>query len=336
MLEHGGRLQRAARRYGIAPELWLDLSTGISPFAWPVPPIPANAWHRLPEDDDGLIDIARAYYAAPQLLPVAGSQAAIQGLPRLRATSRVGVIAPGYAEHAHAWREGGHAVETLPAYELFADAARFDVIVLIHPNNPGGDTFSCDALLHLHAQLSARGGWLIVDEAFIDATPEHSLAAFADREGLIVLRSVGKFFGLAGARAGFVCATSTLLTTLRERLGPWTLTGPARHVLKLVLADSEWQRQQRERLHASAHRLAAMLSEHGLVPSAGCAFFQWRQDERAAALHEALARRGILTRLFESPESLRFGLPGDEGGFARLNAALCEIVNEGVREGSSA
>lgn len=336
MLEHGGRLQRAARRYGIAPEHWLDLSTGISPFAWPVPPIPAGAWQRLPEDDDGLIEIARAYYAAPQLLPVAGSQAAIQGLPRLRTSSRVGVIAPGYAEHAHAWREAGHAVETLPAGELFANAARFDVIVLIHPNNPGGDTFTRDGLLQLHARLAARGGWLLVDEAFIDATPEHSLAAFTEREGLIVLRSVGKFFGLAGARAGFVCAAPALLTALREQLGPWTLTGATRHVLKLALADRDWQRQQRERLHASGHRLAALLAEHELMPSGGCAFFQWRRDERAAALHEALARRGILTRLFDAPASLRFGLPGDEAGFARLDSALREVVNEIVSEGCSA
>ena len=216
-----------------------------------MPPIPANAWRRLPEDDDGLIEIAREYYAAPQLLPVAGSQAAIQALPRLRAASRVGVIAPGYAEHAHAWREAGHTVETLPAGELLASASRFDVIVLIHPNNPGGDVFTRDSLLQLHAQLAARGGWLIVDEAFIDASPGHSLAGCSDRDGLIVLRSVGKFFGLAGARAGFVCAAPALLTALRKRSGPWTLTGPARDVLKLALADRDWQRQQRERLHSA-------------------------------------------------------------------------------------
>ena len=107
MLEHGGRLLRAARRYGIEPAHWLDLSTGIAPFAWPVPTIPASAWHRLPEDDDGLIEVARDYYAVTHLLPVAGSQAAIQALPRMRAPCRVGVIAPGYAEHAHAWRSAG-------------------------------------------------------------------------------------------------------------------------------------------------------------------------------------------------------------------------------------
>src|SRR5580658_6322917 len=139
MLEHGGRLLRAARIYGIAPADWLDLSTGISPFAWPVPPIPATAWTRLPDDEDGLAEVAQTYYGAPQLLPVAGSQAAIQTLPLLRSMSRVGVIAPGYNEHAHAWRRAGHQVIELAAEALLAQVDDVDVIVLIHPNNPGGD-----------------------------------------------------------------------------------------------------------------------------------------------------------------------------------------------------
>ncbi|MEO6687638.1 MAG: threonine-phosphate decarboxylase CobD [Dokdonella sp.] len=326
MLEHGGRLLRAAHRYGIAPTDWLDLSTGISPFAWPVPPVPASAWHRLPDDDDGLIEVAREYYGTSSLLPIAGSQAAIQALPLLRERSRVGILAPGYAEHAHAWCSRGHAVETLPAAELLAQEARLDVILLIHPNNPAGDLFERDALLSLHATLSARGGWLIVDEAFVDATPERSLCDAVGRDGLIVLRSIGKFFGLAGARAGFACAVPTLLDALRERLGPWTLSGPSRHVLKLALADRDWQGQARVRLHASSARLGALLPMHGLAVSAGCAFFQWCCDDRADALHEVLATRGILTRVFDTPASLRFGLPADDAAFARLERALHEVT----------
>lgn len=326
MLEHGGRLHRAAHRYGIALPDWLDLSTGISPFAWPVPAIPAQAWHRLPEDDDGLLETARDYYGVANLLPVAGSQAAIQVLPRLRPRSRVGVIAPGYAEHAHAWREAGHEVATLPAPELIAQAQRFDVIVLIHPNNPGGDTFAREELLALHAGLAARGGWLIVDEAFIDATPERSIVEASDRDALVVLRSVGKFFGLAGARAGFVLTSMSLLDAVRERLGPWTLGGPTRHVVRHALADRAWQAQARPRLHTTSARLAALLATHGFAPDAGTAFFQWHRSERAPALHVALARRGILTRLFEQPASLRFGLPADEAAFARLDIALREAV----------
>lgn len=322
MLEHGGRLLRASHAYGIPAQDWLDLSTGISPFAWPVPPIPASAWHRLPEDDDGLLDAARRYYGQPSLLPVHGSQAAIQAMPALRGRSRVGVLAPGYAEHAHAWQRAGHTVERRDADALFEQGRRYDVVVLIHPNNPGGESFEPDNLLAWHERLSRRGGWLVVDEAFIDATPARSLCSQVARPGLVVLRSVGKFFGLAGARAGFVSAEPSLLIALRERLGPWSLSGPARHAVKLALDDVEWQVAQRGRLHSASERLAALLARHGLPPAAGCAFFQWCRHEQASAWHRALARRGVLVRLFDHPASLRFGLPGDEAAFARLDEAL--------------
>jgi L-threonine-O-3-phosphate decarboxylase len=331
MLEHGGRLLRAVRDYGIAREEWLDLSTGINLQGFPPPPIPAQAWQRLPEDDDGLLDAARAYYGAAHVLAVAGTQAAIQALPALRASSRVGVISPGYAEHAQAWRRTGHAVETLDADSLFAQADRFDVIVLIHPNNPGCERFETQALLALHARLAARGGWLIVDEAFIDATPECSVSAYSDREGLIVLRSVGKFFGLAGARVGFVCAAATLLENVREHLGPWTLSGPARYVVEAALRDEVWHGLARADLQARSMHLQQLLSKHGLAPTAACAFFQWHRDDDAPALHRALARQGILTRVFDEPVSLRFGVPAGDAAFARLDRALALIRAESAR-----
>jgi cobalamin biosynthesis protein CobC len=326
MLEHGGRLHRAACEYGIPVGQWLDLSTGISPFGWSVPEIPAAAWQRLPEDDDGLIDTARTYYEAQHVLPVAGSQAAIQVLPLLRASCSVGIIAPGYAEHAHAWQRAGHRVERHSANELMANPQRWDVLVLIHPNNPGGERFDVDALLRVHADLAARGGWLVVDEAFMDVTPAGSLCSYADREGLVVLRSVGKFFGLAGARAGFVCATPALLHALQEKLGPWTLSGPTRYVLQRALGDRAWHAQARMRLMSASERLAALLAKHRLDPAGGCAMFQWCRHDAAPALHRSLAKLGILTRLFEEIPSLRFGLPPDDAAFHRLDAALAEVM----------
>lgn len=325
MLEHGGRLRRAAQAYGIALEHWLDLSTGVSPFGWPLPDIPASAWRRLPEDDDGLVEAARAYYEAPYLLPVAGSQAAIQALPWLRPASRVGIIAPGYAEHAHAWRRAGHQVTTQAADMLLANAAAWDVLVLIHPNNPGGERFDPGMLLRLHTELAARGGWLVVDEAFMDVTPQASLCRHTAREGLVVLRSAGKFFGLAGARAGFVCAAPTLLEALQGQLGPWAVGGPTRHVLRQALADRAWHAQARVRLRETSERLAALLARHGMAPVAGCGLFQWCRSEDAAYTHRALAERGILTRLFDMPASLRFGLPPDEPAFERLDQALAQV-----------
>lgn len=326
MLEHGGKLRQAAVRYGIPLEDWLDLSTGINPNGWPVPEVPPSCWARLPEDDDGLEQAAQRYYGVEHLLPVAGSQAAIQTLPRLRPRSRVAVLDPGYAEHAYAWRRTGHQVTAVAAQHLDEVVQDFDVLLLIHPNNPTGARFSVEQLLDWHTQLAARGGWLIVDEAFMDVTPEHSLCAYSARPGLIVLRSLGKFFGLAGLRVGFVCAQASLLARLHGVLGPWSVSAPARWVATSALTDSTWQDAARQRLGTDGTRLQALLARHGLSPDGGCALFQWVRTPDAQHLHEALARQGILTRLFIESSSLRFGLPGNEADWTRLEAALSGLT----------
>lgn len=322
MLEHGGRIVAAARHYGIPEDAWLDLSTGINPRPWRIPRIPSAAWARLPEEEDGLEEAARHYYGAPHVLPLAGSQAAIRALPGLFTPCRVGVAAPGYSEHAHAWSEAGHEVRALSAAAPMDGVDDLKVVVLAQPNNPTGDSADPARLLDLHARLAARGGWLVVDEAFADAAPDLSLAAFSDRPGLIVLRSLGKFFGLAGARVGFALAQPDLLDRLRERLGPWTVTGASRFVAIAALRDEAWQTATRARLQKDAARLADLLARHGLPPAGGTALFQWVVTPAAAGLHDFLARRGILTRYFDAPSSLRFGLPSRKEEWRRLNVAL--------------
>ncbi len=324
MLEHGGRLRRAAEHYGIALADWVDLSTGISPWAYPVPPLPASAWQRLPEDDDGLEDAAARYYGSAELLAVAGSQPAIQALPAVLPGARVCLLAPGYAEHAHAWRE--RRPRLIDAEEIEGAIDDSDVVVLVQPNNPTGVHFDRDRLLEWHARLARRRGWLVVDEAFADTTPAHSLAPLAGQHGLVVLRSLGKFFGLAGARVGFVFAPTEVRVALAERLGPWTLAGPARWAARHALADDAWQAAQRARLNAAGIRLHRLLQSHGLE-SHGPALFQYVRLPHAAQVHAACARRGILLRRFDAPPALRFGLPADEPQWARLEAALADCLN---------
>ena len=319
MLEHGGRLRRAAETYGIPLGDWLDLSTGINPQGYPVPPVPADAWLRLPEDDDGLEAAAADYYGSAHLLPVAGSQPAIQLLPAVLRGERVSLLAPGYAEHAHAWRD--RRAVAVGADEIDAAVAHSDIVVLVQPNNPTGVHFGRERLLEWHTRLARRGGWLVVDEAFIDTTPAQSLVPLAGADGLVVLRSLGKFFGLAGARVGFVFAPASVRAALAERLGPWTLAGPARWAARHALADRAWQTQARAALLTAGERLQALLETHGL-PACGPALFKLVATPDAARLHAAFARRGILLRLFETPQAVRFGLPSDEAGWARLAAAL--------------
>ncbi|MFZ5557493.1 MAG: threonine-phosphate decarboxylase CobD [Pseudomonadota bacterium] len=326
MLEHGGRLREAAARHGIAPERWLDLSTGINPDGWPVPALPPEVWRRLPETGDGLEAAARRYYGTAAVLPVAGSQAAIQALPWLRPRSRVGVLAPTYAEHARAWQRAGHDVLEIDAAAVAGALDALDVLVLVNPNNPTGQRWPAPQLLQWRAMLAARGGWLVVDEAFADPAPQDSLAAMSALPGLVVLRSLGKFFGLAGARVGFVLAPADLLAALDERLGPWAVAHPARAVATLALADDAWQRAARRRLDAAGARLAALLSVHGLEPAGTTALFAWVATPDAEAVHDFLARQGILTRRFAAPRGVRFGLPGDDAQWQRLEAALAARV----------
>lgn len=328
-LEHGGRLREAAGRYQIPQSDWLDLSTGINPLGWPVPEVPARAWLRLPEDEDGLETAAARYYGTAEPLPVAGSQAAIAMLPRLRPPCRVGIPGVGYREHAHAWADAGHRLVPLDAATLARDGARvlddLEVLVVINPNNPTGQRWSVERLLDWRERLAARGGWLVVDEAFMDARPEASLAPQVGCDGLILLRSLGKFFGLAGARVGFVLGPEPVRTRLCDRLGPWTLSGPARHVARLALSDRAWQRATRLSLSIATQRLRALLDGFALTPHGGTELFQWVPTPDAGSIQDALARAGIWVRRFDQPASLRFGLPGAEPEWARLEAALCRL-----------
>lgn len=328
MLEHGGAIGAAAARYGIAVEDWLDLSTGINSQGWPVPTVPADIWRRLPETNDGLHRVAADYYGSDQLLSVAGSQAVIQALPALRPPCRVGVLNPSYAEHAHAWRRWGHQVEVLPSEAIPETVNRLDVLVVINPNNPTGMRFDPDILLDWHKHLAERGGWLVVDEAFMDATPQASIVAYAGLPGLVILRSLGKFFGLAGARIGFAFAEAEWRARLQEYLGPWTVNGPGRWVAAQALADFAWQEGARARLRRDSDRLTALLGRQGLTVAGGTALFQWSTQPDAEFFQDALARRGILVRRFNDPPSLRLGLPSREADWRRLELAMAGVRAE--------
>jgi cobalamin biosynthetic protein CobC len=334
-IAHGGNLHEAATRYGIPFAQWLDLSTGINPHGYPVPPLPVDAWRRLPDEGDGFAERAATYYGAPDaahVLPVAGSQAAIRALPALLPRATVGLAPLTYGEYAPAFARAGHDLAPL---DVRCDTlpATLTHVAIVNPNNPTATHVDAARLLHWHAQLRERGGTLLVDEAFADTLPAArlvSLAAHTHLDGLVVLRSPGKFFGLAGVRAGFVLGAPALLAALRDTLGAWTVSGPARHAVSAALADAAWQTRMRERLISESARLAALLHAHGFA-TLGTPLFAWTDDARAVALHEALARRGVWTRLFPpSPgapsASLRFGLPGDEAEWTRFEQQLAQAV----------
>ncbi len=323
---HGGDIAAAEARFGRPRDGWLDLSTGINPHAYPIPTLAAPLWHHLPGQDteQAMLDAARRCYGvaeAAALVAGPGSQALIQWLPRLFEPTRVAVIGPTYGEHASAWAAAGHDVATVESHAIDPHSR---VVIVVNPNNPDGYRWDPQGLLALAEALHQRQGLLVVDEAFADVAPELSLSGHI-RPGLVVLRSFGKFFGLAGVRLGFALCAADLAAELRCAVGPWAVSGPTLALATQALADPAWIGAMRRRLHGEAVALDDMLSLVGLPPAGGTDLFRLVVVPRAWGLYEHLGSRGILVRAFaDAPRWLRFGLPGSTGARERLRQALLE------------
>lgn len=321
---HGGDLGHAEARFGKPAQGWLDLSTGISPFAYPVPDLPHKLWQRLPSaaDDLALREAAAACYGVDDsdyLAASPGSQALLQILPRLRPFSQVAVIGPTYGEYSRCWSLAGHHVLPMETLDRTLDA---DVVVVCNPNNPDGRKHDPARLAELADGLAARGGLLIVDEAFADPLPELSLAPHI-RPGMVVLRSLGKFFGLAGLRLGFAIAEPQLARLLRQALGPWAVGGAVAEIGRAALSDGVWIEAARKKLSQEASALNSLLGRANLSTVGGTTLFTLVNAPRAWALFEYLGQQGILARPFSTaPRWLRFGLPPNDEARQRLAAAL--------------
>ncbi len=327
-MEHGGDLADASKHYGIDAADWLDLSTGINPQSYPFGTIPSDRFARLPESThfDELDQAARtAYGVCDRALVVAapGTQALIQLLPSMRLPGRVAIVGPTYSEHETTWRAAGHSVTNMD--ELSADTA--DIVVLVNPNNPDGHLYDPERLLALATRLASRDGLLVVDEAFVDADPEVSLAPHAGTPGLAILRSFGKFYGLAGLRLGFALTEPDLGARLTKALGPWAVSGPALWVGTRALNDRTWALSTQRSLAGQCKALDDALVSHGLAVSGGTALFRLALHEEAPRLHSALAEQGVWVRKFSyAPSWLRFGLPGSDTALARLDTALSAAI----------
>lgn len=328
-VEHGGGLTAACAQFGGAPEEWLDLSTGINPNPMEMPEISASVWQRLP--DDRLIESARgvaaAYYGVAdgvRPLPVAGIQSAIQALPHVT-DGPVAILGPTYEEYRHCFEAAGRSVDLISALSAVGPGHR--VVVVVNPNNPDGRTHRPEDLLDLADQLAARGGTLVVDEAFADMHPEISLAGHAGvRPGLVVFRSFGKFFGLAGMRLGFVLAETAFLEQVDRRQGPWAVSGPALEVARLLLSEADAIRGVSERVASRNQALKTVLCDAGLTIAGGTDLFLLIDDARARTIHTALCQQHILTRKFHyRPGWIRFGLCPDGESDQRLGRALASM-----------
>lgn len=306
--DHGGGLDAAIAKFGGTRQEWLDLSTGINPMPYPMPRLPADAWTALPDRDafERLYGLARGFWQIPQdaaILGAAGASAIIAALPRVLPGGGVCISGPTYNEHGAAFQAAGWNIGTATDHALVA----------VHPNNPDGYLWQAD-------QLNAP--YTIIDESFADVAPAQSMIHLANRPGTIVLKSFGKFWGLAGLRLGFAIGDPAIVAKLTEFLGPWQISGPALSIGAEALADPQWADETRARLSTDAARLDNLMTNKGAELVGGTTLFRLYkvQDARAAQTH--LAQGHIWSRTFPySNDWLRLGLPG-HGRWAQLEAAL--------------
>ncbi|WP_213772893.1 threonine-phosphate decarboxylase CobD [Bradyrhizobium sp. dw_78] len=331
---HGGRIDIAAQTYPTAPRPWIDLSTGINPVAWPVPDIPLARYQRLPLASEiaAMTAAAANAYGLPAnaaIVPISGSELAIRLLPHVIGAGRVGILAPTYGSHGAVWRDAGaeaHELAALPD----AEGRGLDTLVVVNPNNPDGRTIARAELAAFARAWTATGRRLIVDEAFAEVQPEVSLLALPELSaGAVVLRSLGKFFGLAGLRVGFVVVTEPEVLSWRRLLGDWPVSGPACEIATLALRDTAWITATRRRLAADRRRLDSVLAGAGLRMLGGTDLFGLFEAPDSVDLLDHFARAGILIRDFSSmPRRYRFGLPADEAAWQRLGVA-CGMLKAG-------
>jgi cobalamin biosynthetic protein CobC len=327
-IEHGGNLERAIQTYGGSRSDWIDISTGISPFSAPIPELDLSSWHRLPERAllSELAEITKKYYASKQdCFVTSGSQFLINHLPDLL-DGNVGIVGPTYGEYAGAFARHTRSHTALGSIDNIGDVRS---VVLANPNNPDGKLYSQDELCVLAKVLKQREGFLVVDEAFCDVCKNASMLSAQPIDNLIVLKSFGKFFGLAGARIGFVFAHSNILQQIAHLQGPWAVSGPSINVAKHVLTQDNIHLDLLEKIstrHEQFHQTALELE---LQIIGGTKLFLLIEHERAQDLHEHLLVEKILTRKFDyNPRWLRLGLTSNQEEDLRFKQAVLSFKNQ--------
>jgi cobalamin biosynthetic protein CobC len=322
---HGGRLSSARAAYPQARAPWIDLSTGINPDMWPGVAGLEFDWHNLPDEAalQRLEHVAGRYFGAQgaDVCALPGTEAGLRGLRHLDLPAPFRHVAPGYRTHGEAF-SGSVAIMR---DALDAEAAKGGTIVLANPANPDGRLMPVGDLLALAEKLTRAGGWLVVDEAFIDAHPGASIVPhLTGDEPVVVLRSFGKFFGLAGVRLGFAVAPARITAAWRSLLGSWPLSAAAIAIGTAAYADADWITGMQDTLARRADALDAVLRAHALEPQGASPLFRL-VDCDALVLFDRLAQAGILTRPFDyDPRWLRFGVPMAAADLARLDAVLSD------------
>jgi threonine-phosphate decarboxylase len=318
--DHGGNVFAVSRSLGVSPEDILDFSASINPLgpAQGVREALLTVFSRLahyPDSDCTELReaLAESHGVEPANICVAnGSTQLIYLLPRLAPGKRALVVAPAFSEYARALARDGWGVEqfVLDATDGFAFPLNrlemslrngYDLLILGNPGNPTGRLYPISVVEAIHRLCRAAGCFLILDEAFMDFCEEGSAKHHAaEREGILVLRSLTKFYALPGVRVGYAIGKTSIIARLALSREPWSVNifaqaaglasladaGYAAATMKLILLERE-------------HLFAGLAAIPGLSPFSSAANYLLVEIVRgpsASELAERLLARLILIR----------------------------------------
>ncbi len=353
---HGGDIERAAREAGVPPDRILDFSSNINPMG--LPPRAAErlareaqnprTWTSYPDHEyTELRSLLSRYAAVPResIVIAAGADSLIYAAVRALAPKRCVIPIPAFSEYERACSAFGCETVSLMLNSEFRLTPVFsqllragDVLILNNPHNPSGACASRTEMLDHIAVARGAGAVVLADEAFIDYIPDAAVTEHAAMTGGIVsIRSLTKFFGCPGLRAGYAVARPDIARKITAQIPPWPVTTLAANALAEALQDTEYATHAREENRNARAILSAALSSLGFLVLPGAANFLFVRVPRgcdAVQVHRALIRgHAILVRECDSFSGLEPGCylriaVRSEGQNQQLVDALSQVLRE--------
>ncbi len=290
---HGGQVYQLAKQLGRSVETLLDFSASVNPLGPPVSVVRAmrDAVSECQHYPDPYSEDLRLCLSQEHGIPGAsilvgnGSAEIIRILPQALALRHACIVGPTFGEFEHSLRLAGvrctgvdavSAQRYVPPFEKIVDvleewrraSARKghkagmhkNAVFLCHPNSPTGRRLSRRDLQQIVDTVHRIGCWMIVDEAFVDWCPSHSLMKdIAASPRLLILRSFTKFFAIPGIRLGYVVGEPAVVESIRKYLPPWSVNHVAQVAGVVALADSRFRQRSQQFMQEERPRLIARL-----------------------------------------------------------------------------
>ncbi len=317
-IQHGGDIDLAIKKYGGQRADWIDLSTGINRTSYPwqenvkveLRDLPSNKLLRSLEKA-----ASRAYKVAEDkdTAAVQGAQQIISLLPIcLKNYNSVAILGPTYNEYEKAFKSSEIKAETVSEVSKLSSS---DIAIVVNPNNPTGKVIAEEIL----NDLSKKVRILIIDESF----KMFSSRRIQKFDNVIQINSLGKFFGLAGVRLGFVSGPSNFIKSVRGMLGPWPVSSIAAEIGKIALNDQAWISQMEKILLEGSDVLHRACNRKNWKLIGKTNLFHTYATSSSLKVEKQFAAHYIWIRTFDYSETwVRLGIPTSKYEWTRVRQAL--------------